>query len=89
MLHNVCVVLALQVCARSQSLLLQCAAPDAVVRLEQSRLSQHEQQRWFRDYHTHQTHNSLLQFLLHHLDTATNTATSLQAQVSAGHCRAS
>ena len=59
-------------------MLLQCAAPDAVVRLNQSKLNKQEQQQMFDIYHTQQTHDNLGQFIRAHLS---DCQRSMQVQV--------
>ena len=60
-------------------MLLQCAAPDAVVRLDQSKLNKQEQQQMFDIYHTQQTHESLGQFIQSHLS---GCKSSMQVQIT-------
>ena len=52
---------------RSCEILLQMSSPDALVRLQKSRLAGSQQQELFRVYFFQQHHDSLLQFLQYHL----------------------
>ena len=62
----------------SKRLLLQCAAPDAIIRLDQSRIKEQEQEYISNVYHMEQTHESLEQFIQTHLH---NSIRSMQVQV--------
>ena len=55
----------LQVLLESKRQLLCCAAPDAVVRLQHTQLSDQEQQTVLKEYWDDQKHNSLFDFLQH------------------------
>ena len=69
-----------QVLKRSQYLLLQTASPDALVRLEQSPLTDQKEE-LLELYFQQQHHNSLEDFLAHHLQRNGTRGESLLMQV--------
>ncbi len=50
-------------CREAMRLLLQCATPDAISRLSETRMSEEEQLQMFKIYYLEQQHGSLGQFL--------------------------
>ena len=72
-----------QVLKRSQYLLLQTASPDALVRLEQSSLADQKEE-LLELYFQRQHHNSLEDFLAHHLQKNGTRGENLLMQVSWG-----
>ena len=69
-----------QVLKRSQYLLLQTASPDALVRLEQSPLADQKEE-LLELYFQRQHHNSLEDFLAHHLQRNGTRGENLLMQV--------
>ena len=72
---------------RSCEILLQMASPDALIRLQKSRLAD-DQKKLSGIYFFEQCHESLLQFLKNHLENAENNPDGLLMQVciQSSHC---